>query len=379
MRIAIVQKNLHPNNAGIIAGLRSRGHELLIVLHVPPGVKSAELPSDLECTVVPFRAASLHRYRGHDKRLARLGVPEFRLLWTTLREFHPDVVIAKGDTRATQITVQIARLLGATPVMIWDKPRTAQKARILSFLGPLVLPRRKVHMGYFGAVGSTVRLGGLLGRSLLSTYPIEVSPRRDRVVHEEARDRHDLPVQLVAVGSLENRVKRLDWVIDAIADGGIADRVEVTFIGLGSESSHYFRAIRNREAVRGVRPSKFLFNLPHDEVLARLPAFEVLVHPSLKGLADAVIGEAMSRGVVPICSERVGTHICFEDGVSGLIFRSDSLEDFTSKVVELVTDDERRERMRAAASERAERVLTPDAWATRFEELVARWPPKSST
>lgn len=375
MRIALVQKSLHPNNAGIIAGLRDRGHDLHLVLHVPPGTRSAVLPPDLAPVVVPYRTTSVRRHAGQPKRLSRLGVPELGPLRDTLREFRPDVVIAKGDNRAVQATVQVARLLRATPVMIWDKPRTARKARALSVLGPLVLPRRKIHMGYFGEIGSTVRLGGLLGRSLLSTYPVETAEQGLDHLRSGAEERPDGPVRLVAIGSLDNRVKRLDWIIDAIADGGIADRVEVTFIGIGSESSHYYRAIRERETARGVQPSTFLLNLSHDEVLERLPSFDILVHPSLKGLADAVIGEAMARGVAPICSERVGTRICFEDGVSGLVFRSDSHEDFTARLVELVNDDERRSRMRRAALERAERLLTPEAWAIRFEELVAQWPP----
>lgn len=375
MRIALVQKSLHPNNAGIIAGLRGRGHDLHLVLHVPPGTRSAVLPPDLDPVVIPYRAASVRRHAGQPKRLSRLGVPELGPLRDTLREFRPDVVIAKGDSRAVQATVQVARLLRATPVMVWDKPRTARKARALSVLGPLVLPRRKIHMGYFGEIGSTVRLGGLLGRSLLSTYPVETAEQGVDHLRAGAEERRDGPVRLVAIGSLENRVKRLDWIIDAIADGGIADRVEVTFIGIGSESSHYYRAIREREVARGLQASTFLLNLSHDEVLALLPTFDVLVHPSLKGLSDAVIGEAMARGVAPICSERVGTRICFEDGVSGLVFRSDSHEDFTAKLVGLVNDDERRVRMRRAALERAERLLTPEAWAIRFEELVAQWPP----
>ena len=61
--------------------------------------------------------------------------------------------------------------------------------------------------------------------------------------------------------------------------------------------------------------------------------------------------------------------------MSGLVFRSDSHEDFTAKLVGLVNDDERRGGMRRAALERAERLLTPEAWAIRFEELVAQWPP----
>ncbi len=371
MRIAYVQKNFHANNAGIVAGLTERGHQFLPIVQDAPGTKSPVLPDGVQQPViVPYTAASLRRYGNDRKRLTRRGLPVIRQLFRALRRFRPDVVIVREVRGVSLVAVQIARLLGATPVLLWDKPLTASKRPLLALLGPLVLPRRKIHMAYFGEVGQLVRLGGLIGPSLLSTYPVETGPERAHSDMTEA-DR----VRLVAIGSLDNRVKRLDWIIDAIAARGLSDLTDITFIGLGSESSRYFRAVRERESTLGVRPSTFLFNVPHSEVLDRLPGFDVLVHPALKGLADVVIAEAMANGVPALCSERCGTHICFVDGESGRIFRSDSFEDFAEQLERLVRDEGLRRQMGLAAHQRARHLLTPDAWAQRFESLIERWPP----
>ena len=370
MKIAYVQRSFHANNAGIVAGLTERGHEFLPIVQYAPGAKSPGVTRALEPVVIPYAGGSLRRHRSDRKRLDRRGLPVIRQLLRTLRSFRPDVVIVREVRGVSLVAVQMARLLGATPVLLWDKPLTAKKRPLLALLGPLVLPRRKIHMAYFGEIGELVPMGGLIGRSLLSTYPVEVGP--DRADTEQTSDDR---IRLVAVGSLDNRVKRLDWIIDAIAARGIADLVDVTFIGLGSASSHYFGAVREREAALGLRPSTFVFNLAHSEVLKRLQIFDVLVHPALKGLADVVIAEAMANGVPPLCSERCGTHICFVDGESGRVFRSDSFEDFAEKLEELVRDTTSRARMGVAAQDRARSHLSPDVWALRFESLVEQWPP----
>ncbi len=370
MRIAYVQKNFHANNAGLVKGLTSRGHEFLPIVQYPPSAKSPPMNTGLDPIVIPYAAASRRRYENDRKRLDRRGLPAIGQLFRALREFRPDVVIVREVRGVSLVAVQIARALGATPVLLWDKPLTARKRLSLALLGPLLLPRRKIHMAYFGEIGELVQLGGLIGPSLLSTYPVESGPLRT----QKKRATNDR-VRLVAIGSLNNRVKRFDWIIDAIATRGIADLVDVTFIGLGSESSYSFNVVREREAALGVRPSTFLFNVPHSEVLNRLPTFDVLVHPALKGLADVVIAEAMANGVPPLCSERCGTHICFVDRESGRIFRSDSIEDFSQKLDELVRDETLRDHLGAAAQARARQLLSPDAWAQRFEAVIESWPP----
>ncbi len=371
MRIAYVQKNFHANNAGIVAGLTARGHAFLPIVQVPPGTKSPQGSQSLEPAIVPYRASSQRRYADDDKLLARRGLPVIRQLSQTLRDFRPDVVIVREVRGVSLVAIQIARWLRATPVLLWDKPLTARKRPLLALLGPLLLPRRKIHMASFGEIGGTVHLGGLIGRSLLSTYPATPGPERQRT-QTAAISR----VRLVSIGSLDNRVKRLDWITDAIADRGLGELVDVTFIGLGSESSHFVRAVREREEALGVAPATFLFNVPHPEVMRMLPSFDILVHPALKGLADVVIAEAMASGIPPLCSERCGTHICFVDGESGRVFHSDSKTDFAAKLEELVRDDQLRRTMGVAAQQRAQQHLTPEVWVRRFESLVEHWPPE---
>jgi len=186
----------------------------------PPGSKSADTSLAMDPVVVPYRSTSLRRHPNDRKRLDRRGLPELRQLFRTLRDFRPDVVIVRGTRAVSVVAVQMARALGATPVLLWDKPLTARKRPLLALLGPLILPLRRIHTGYFGAIGGLVQLGGLIGPSLLSTGPVAPAPpKRHGTV--PAGDR----VRLVAVGSLDNRVKRWDWIINALAAEGIADRV----------------------------------------------------------------------------------------------------------------------------------------------------------
>jgi glycosyltransferase involved in cell wall biosynthesis len=366
VRIAFVQKNFHPNNVGIIAGLHDRGHDVVPIVQYPGGAKSASATLALDPVVVPYQPSSLRRYRADRKRLDRRGLPHVRQLFRELRAFRPDVVLVKEVRGVSLIAVQIARLLGAKTVLLWDKPLTARKRPLLAVLGPLLLPRRKIHTAYFGDLGARVPMGGLIGPSLLLSFPVLPGPPIEPGWQEE-----DAKVRIVSIGSLTNRVKRFDWVVDAIGVSGLADRVDVTFIGLGNEQSAAVRAIREREQAHGLRPSTILYDVPHPEVLRLLPTFDVLAHPALRGMADVVIAEAMTNGVVPLCSERCGTHVCFVDGVSGRLFRSDSFEEFAERLTELVTNGTLRRSMAREAHVRAHEHLSPSAWALQFERLVA--------
>lgn len=365
MRVAIVRKSFHPNNAGMISGLLDAGHAVTVIVQHAGGTKTASGSVNLEPEILPYSDRSVQRY-GHSKKLLdRRGLPKTLMLFRMLRDFRPDVVIVKDVRAVSIIGVQLARVLGAKPILLSDKPVLARKWPLLAIIAPLVLPKRKIHLSALGEIGHFSRLGGLLGSSLLSTHPIKewnggLIPRK-----------RDEPVRIVSVGSLDNHRKRLDWIADALHEGGIANVVEVTHIGLGSEASYFFKEVRRREQKHGLPRSRFLFNVPHAQVLDLLHSFDILAHPAPRCLADVVVPEAMMHGVIPICSRRCGTHVCFKDGISGLTFEPNSKSEFIEKLTRAVRNLEEREQMRSAAVERARLLFTPQAWVTRLERMVS--------
>ena len=360
MRVLLSQNSHHPNSAGMIQALQDAGHEVLIMVAYPGGSKSATEVTGAEPVVLPFSPMSARLWGEDRKRLDVLGWPDIRSLARVLRDFAPEVVLVKDIRTTTFLIVMLARLRGAQCALLWNKPRFARKWPFLSLLAAPLLPRAKIHMGFFGSVGEPIPLGGLLGRSTMLPYP--VPSFRSATAREQRSHHQGGPVKIVAIGSLSNRVKRMAWVSLAAHRLGLGRNVELTYIGLGDESSPAYREIRAVEQEHDLAPARFLFNVPHSELLGMLADFDVLAHPSARENFGAVITEAMAAGLAVLCGDRCGAKVCIEDGRSGLIFASDSPEDFEEKLGRLVEDAQLRVSMGAAAAERASTVLTPEAW-----------------
>lgn len=364
MRIMFVQKNFHPNSVGQFEGLTARGHEVRAVMQYVDGTKSGTSSSSLRPEKLGYGLISELVWGRNRKRLDMRGFPKLRQLYSVLRRERPDIVVVKEVRTVSMVALLIAFLIGSRTVLSWEKPKRAHKSWRLAAGGGLLLPRRKFHMGHFGEVGEDVALGGLVGQSRLLPYPVRPNPFRAHPAEAVG------PTRIVAVGSLDNRRKRMSWLTEAVASAGLGDDVELTYIGLGTETSHFFKEIRAIEHECGIAPATILLNLPHSEVMKHLPTFDLFVLPARNEPFGAVVPEAMAAGLPVICSSTCGSRVCFEDETSGLIFQSDSFEDFTNAVAKLVQDQGLRLAMAAAAFDRVESVLNPDRWAEMFEDLV---------
>jgi glycosyltransferase involved in cell wall biosynthesis len=368
MRIAFVQKNFHPNSVGLIEGLVGRGHEVLNLVQYIKGTKSGAGEVDVTSVVIPYGRSSAALLRRSVKTLDRRALPRFRPLLSALARYRPDVVIVRETRAVALVAAAIGRTLGARTILMWDKPKSLRKMRLLATLGRPLLPRRRIHMGHFGSIGTDIRLLGV-GRSRLLPYPVELGPdprRRLEAVLADPQHR----VRIVAVGSLNNARKRNPMLIDAIVRAGVADEVDVTFIGLGHEGSSQLLEIRAKEQHWGITPSQILLNIAHPEVLERLADQHIFVIPSRNEPFSVVVPEAMSRGLPVICSDTNGARVCFVEGESGFVFPTDSVDVLADRIRQLVRDRQLLHRMSLAAYERARTELAPDVWAERFERLV---------
>ena len=366
MRVLMTMKRPHSNMAGMLQGLVEAGHEIHLVTSAIGGTKSVAAMPGVESTTIPYSRTSRRLWGAQPKRLHVLGSPRPAELIRTYRRISPDVVVAKDLRTMSLMLLAIARLSRAVGVLMWNKPRFARKWPIRSLLAPIFLPRRKVHMGFYGQVGEPLPLGGALGASTLLPYPMLFPETPD----ESAATTDSSPVRVVVIGALTNSVKRMVWVSEAIHRLGLQDRVEITYIGLGDEGSPAYREIRAFEADAGLPPARILLNLPHSEVRERLVDYDILAHPSAKENFGAVITEAMAAGLAVLCSDRCGAKVCFEPERSGLVFDSDAQDDFTAQLGRLVDDAELRGSMKAAARRRAEETLSPARWVEAFERIV---------
>lgn len=368
MRIALLQKNFHPNSVGLLAGLQARGHEVMNIVQYTTGTKRGSDSLDVPMMGIPYGALSQRLLGSSKKRLDERGMPRIGLLLRTIRQFRPEVFIAKEPRVSALVGAAIARIYGARIVLMQDKPKRGGKHPLLVTAGRILLPRIKFHTGHFGSIDTDMRFG-LMGNSRLLPYPVEPGAHPQTRLRSLVND-SSCPVRVVTVGSLNNRRKRNVMLLKAIESAGVRDRVAITFIGLGDEKSRDFRAIRELEEQLGWPASEIMLNLRHPEVLERLSEQDLFVLPSRNEPFGGVIPEAMAQGLPVICTDTCGARVCFEDGVSGLVFPTDSVEALGRCIRRFVDDRALLHDMAIAAHDRVSKQLTPELWAERFETLV---------
>lgn len=285
-----------------------------------------------------------------------------------LRRFKPDVVIARDVRRASLIAFGLAKSMGARPVLWLMKPKVKFGPRRLLPVSRHLLPRTRFHSGYAGAFNEDVSLPQGAGTSRFLGLPL---PWDESALPDAPPFTNGHPLRLLVVSSLIQATKRLEWVPEAIHRSGIGTEVEVTFVGYGDPRSDQVALLRATEQQFGLPAARLVVNATPDRIRTEMRGHDMLLHPSVGEQYGAVIPEAMSQALPVLCSDRCAAATCFEDGRSGVLFRSDSLEHFTEQLAWLARDAERRRRIGAAALEQARNNLTPAVWAKRFEALVS--------
>lgn len=92
---------------------------------------------------------------------------------------------------------------------------------------------------------------------------------------------------------------------------------------------------------------RFCGNCPNDEILAQMRVHDMFLFTSDRNEGwGAVLNEAMSNGCTVVGSDRIGAvPFLIEDGVNGLIFKSESVDSLEDKVCSLLDDPQSRKMM----------------------------------
>ena len=98
-------------------------------------------------------------------------------------------------------------------------------------------------------------------------------------------------------------------------------------------------------------------NVPGGEVYHHMSMFDVLVHPTYREGFGKVLQEAMGVGVPIITTNVPGPSEVVEDGTSGILCEAKNPDDLAKKMILLYENDELREGLTAAGSQRARKYF----------------------
>ena len=109
----------------------------------------------------------------------------------------------------------------------------------------------------------------------------------------------------------------------------------IDMYGSGEELEHTKELAEKLDVMDVVR---FQGNLPNDEILKQMRHHQIFLFTSDRNEGwGAVLNESMSNGCAVVASDMIGSvPFLIEDGVNGLIFKSESLDSLETKVVSLL-------------------------------------------
>lgn len=112
----------------------------------------------------------------------------------------------------------------------------------------------------------------------------------------------DTKIKVVCVGRI-SYLKALDLLFVAISKSEqLQKSLDVLIIGDGPQKNYYIKIVKKLN----INNINWLGNIPKEEVQLRMLDADILVHPSIKEAASAVILEAMSVGLPIICHDAFG-------------------------------------------------------------------------
>jgi glycosyltransferase involved in cell wall biosynthesis len=176
-----------------------------------------------------------------------------------------------------------------------------------------------------------------------------------RLFSPERRQRSDDAFVIGYVGRLssEKNVRMLPALEERLLQAGLT-HYRFLVVGEGSERAWLRATLRNAE----------LPGILRGEELARAYAsMDAFVFPSSTDTFGNVVLEAMASGVPPIVTDRGGPKFLFKHGGAGFVAKNE--DEFTSAIMTLYRDGDRRLTMCRAARSTAERR----SWDAVFEQV----------
>lgn len=165
-----------------------------------------------------------------------------------------------------------------------------------------------------------------------------------------------------SVGALRPE-KGIDTLIRAFAKlGGLGTKLAI--VGSGPEEGR-LRALSSQLGVE----KDCHFEPATTQVAEWLSGIDIFVLPSRSEALSNALMEAMACGCCPIASRVGGNPELVDHGRNGLLFRVDDVAELASQLQKLLSDDDRRKRFAAAASETIRSRFTFAQAASAMQEI----------
>jgi glycosyltransferase involved in cell wall biosynthesis len=332
------------------------------VIHIEKTIRYLSYRDDIELHVVTIGNKNMQFKKGDlDVHVIKKSLPyPFSIpsiVWHLRREMiriNPDIVHAEMTTAPYSTVAALVRnrypvLLTVMGVVL--KEIRYQKGIGLIFYTLLHKPNERYVISKIPHIivqSSHIKnLFSKMTNSKIYVVPegIECEKIRDTPPHD-LNEKIDtfIAVELVRLKGIDILIKAISTVIKSVPD------VKVYIAGSGKEEGKLKSMVKNLGLERRV---KFLGYISDEEEINRYyKACKIVVVPSRWDVDPFAPLNAAASGKPAIVSDMCNSSV-IENGKTGFVFKTEDVEELSSKMVKLLTDDKLREEMGKAVMEKA--------------------------
>lgn len=358
MKFLYIAPRYHTNQTDIMRGLTEHGHEVCFISHY------AALIEDYSC-VTPIVLGYSKLYQIFDFLYVKVihrkdpaaivykiqhGFPPVRKLRKLICDFAPDLVILRERSMYSMAAYLICKKKGYPCILYNQSPLWTEAAKrdLLHRIANLLSPKLRMTpvMG--------VKKPGTSIKENDYFVPFIAEPRR--APQERTYFAND-KIHILCIGKYEPRkhhlmlLQAVERLLEHDRMGGTDRRIGGIKLTLIGEATMPFQKENCRQVRQYVAEHHMedvvtvKTNVPRNDMEAEYLAADIYVIPSTLEMASVSQLEAMSYSLPVICSDTNGTACYVEDGVTGYLFRDCDQEDLERKLLEMVSDREKMQRM----------------------------------
>ncbi len=138
---------------------------------------------------------------------------------------------------------------------------------------------------------------------------------------------------------------------------GLFEIADFHFYGGYSKESEYYHLFHDKVCFHG--------HIPHMQLIREICKADVLVFPSFADGFGLSVTEALSLGVVVICSSHAGVSELIQDGYNGFVYEPENEEKLSCLLRELATDTQKLVCMKKNAKE----SIVSNTWDKYYDEV----------
>ncbi|OQP57737.1 hypothetical protein A3860_08905 [Niastella vici] len=368
MKILFVAPRFHTNQVQLIKKLIEKKHE--VIFHAasigPTEDHSIIKPAQFKQSKLSLVAEKLF---GKGAATRRNYFPQLAKYWRTFKQLKPDMVVIRDPFKLFSLTVAIyARLTNAKIIFYTQED-------INRYRSWRTLLKQKGTIRFFKAAWmspvktspESVNNGAL---KYMYYVPLPV------IVNGEEKNNNNFSGEaprILMVGKYHQERKKHALFLQALHSLKDRYRFSATIAGecATPEQQLNYRVIRQEADKLELNGRvEFKQDIPYNKMAELYAAHNIFVLPAINEQYGVSVNEALGYGLPVVCTDTCGASFNITNGGNGFVVRSNSLEELTSSLEILVSDQQKLHQMHRQSLQYARENLSADVFYEKFSQLV---------